>query len=234
MAGSNPARRATPPPARDATAWSTRARTTALESQRYTRFVGVMKRSLLLAALAILTIVLAYALQPRHQNNKMAMTAANIGMLNGDLQMTRPRLTGLDDGGNPYVVTADTAIQDSRNTRRARLKDIDGDLIQKKDNSWTSLHAPSGLLNADTHKLHLDGPIAVFSDNGYEMHTMTAEVDLQGGIVHGKRMVVAQGPLGNLRADKFALDRDKHLVFFYGNVQMTIYPNAMKKGPKKP
>ena len=39
---------------------------------------------------------------------------------------------------------------------------------------------------------------------------------------------------GNVRADKFSLDRDKHLVFFYGNVQMTLYPNAMKKsGPAK-
>ncbi|HEX3674398.1 MAG TPA: LPS export ABC transporter periplasmic protein LptC [Rhizomicrobium sp.] len=224
----------TTPPSRDAMDWNTRARTTAQESLRYTRFVGVMKRSLLVAALAVLALVLVYALLPRPQN-KMAITAETVSILKGDLQMLKPRLTGLDDSGSPYVVTADTAIQDAHHNRRAKLFNIDGDLTQKKDNSWISLHAPSGLLEADIHKLHLNGPIAIFSDDGYEAHTMAADVDLSGGIVRGKRMIVGQGPLGNLRADKFALDRDKHMVFFYGNVRMTIYPNAMKKsGAAKP
>jgi hypothetical protein len=65
------------------------------------------------------------------------------------------------------------------------------------------------------------------------MHTMLANVDLANGIVRGPRMAVGQGPIGNMRADSFYIDRDKHIIVLNGNVHMTLYPNAMKSEKKK-
>lgn len=220
------------PPPRQQMDWSSRARTTAQESQRYTRFVGFMRRTLLIAGLSVLAIVLAYSLMPRHQTGTM-MTVKNLGILNNDLAMEKPRLTGFDNDGNPYVVTATRAVQDSHNTRRAHLFKLSADLTQKKDGTWINLNAPTGMLDGNAHTLKLDGPIDTFSDNGYEIHTMAADVDLQKGIVKGNRMIVGQGPLGNMRADSFWLNRITHVVVLNGNVHMTIYPAAMKKEPKK-
>ncbi|HEY2068465.1 MAG TPA: LPS export ABC transporter periplasmic protein LptC [Rhizomicrobium sp.] len=207
--------------------WGSHVRTTAQESLRYTRFVTVMKRGLFIAALLVLAAVLGYAMQPRPQNT-IAITMQNqFGA--SELAMEKPHLTGIDNDGNPYLVTADKAIQDPKNTNHARLFNIDADLTEKKQGNWLSLTAPTGSLQADTHKLKLNGPIGAFSDDGYEFHTMTADVDLSSGIVRGSRMIVGQGPLGNMRADRFWLNRVKRLVFFNGNVRMTIYPAAMKK-----
>ena len=36
--------------------------------------------------------------------------------------MIKPRLTGADAKGNPFVITADTAIQDANNPKRASLQ----------------------------------------------------------------------------------------------------------------
>jgi lipopolysaccharide export system protein LptC len=214
--------------------WNVQARTTALESQRYTRFVGVMKRALFLAAMAVLAAVLAYSLQPRRQD-KMTMVFAKLGIVNNDLAMLKPKLTGLDTEGNPYVVTAEKAIQDRKDPHKAQLIAIDADMTEKKQGTWMTLTAPTGLLDATIHKLHLNGPIAAFSDDGNEFHTMTADIDLSGGIVRGSRMIVGQGPMGNMRADRFWLNRDKHLVFLNGNVRMIIVPKAMKgPGARKP
>jgi lipopolysaccharide export system protein LptC len=222
-----------PPAGRTPMDWSSRARTTAQESVRYTRFVGVMKRVLLIAALAVLAMVVVYSLLPRPQNKITLALQTRLGIVNSDLAMLKPHLTGLDNGGNPYVVTADKAVQNPHNTNLAKLSNVDADLTEKKQGTWLSLTAPGGMLNMDTHALKLDGPIAAYADNGYELHTMAANVDLSKGIVRGSRMIVGQGPMGTMRADRFWLNRETHLIFLNGNVHTRIFPNATKKKAKQ-
>ena len=56
------------------------------------RFVTIMKRALLLAALALIAAVIAYSLQPREQG-RVAMTFEHLGRVANDLAMIKPRLT---------------------------------------------------------------------------------------------------------------------------------------------
>jgi lipopolysaccharide export system protein LptC len=70
--------------------------------------------------------------------------------------------------------------------------------------------------------LELRGGINVFSDDGYELHTQSASVDLNKGVVHGYQEVTGQGPLGSLRADQFHFDRDSKILTLDGHVRMTI------------
>src|ERR1700679_3210912 len=107
--------------------WSARVRSSSLDALRYTQFVGVMKRALPAAAFAIIAAVLAFFFVQR-QPARLSMTYEKLGTLQNDLTMTRPRLTGVDDKGNPFVITADAAIQDARNPKRARLKKVQADL----------------------------------------------------------------------------------------------------------
>src|ERR1700761_466114 len=86
--------------------WSARARSTAMDALRYTQFVGVMKRALPAAAFAIIAAVVAFFFVQR-QPARMAMTYQNMGLIQNDLAMTKPRLTGSDSKGNPFVVTAE-------------------------------------------------------------------------------------------------------------------------------
>src|SRR5262249_38273202 len=109
-------------PAKRAIEWTARYRASGLERQDHNRFVGVMKRGLPIAAVALLTAVVAYSLQPRLQNTKkLALTMQRIGILNNDLMMIKPKLTGVDGEGNPYVVTAEEAIQDVHDGKQAQL-----------------------------------------------------------------------------------------------------------------
>ena len=47
------------------------------------------------------------------------MTYEQLGQIENDLAMIKPRLTGADGKGNPFVITADAAIQDANNPKRA-------------------------------------------------------------------------------------------------------------------
>src|ERR1700749_1974726 len=125
-----------PPPAKDASEvppvkpvksqrdWTARARGTALDALRYSQFVALMKRALPIAAAAVMAAVIVYSLLPR-QSERITITAQSMGKIANDLAMIKPRLTGTDDDGNPFVITADIAIQDPKHLHRGRMKGIE-------------------------------------------------------------------------------------------------------------
>lgn len=226
-------------PSKSAIDWSARYRATTSDVQRYTRFVVIMKRALPMAAVALLAAVVAYSLQPRLQNGKrLAMTFQRLHIVNNDLMMIKPRLTGEDGEGNPYVVTAKEAVQDPRDAKKAELRSVEAD-ITLKSGEWLNATATRGWINATLQKLWLKGAIDVFSDTGYEVHTTAATIDMQTGTVVGNEFVSGQGPLGTFRADRFKIDRgaakqpkgakdNKTRLYLYGHVQMTIYKHVAR------
>jgi|SRR5579871_215856 len=209
--------------------WSARARTTALESIEYSRFVGVMKRALPIAASILIAVVLIYAFIPRQQD-RVTMVYERLGRIENDLAMMKPKLTGTDEHGNPFVVTADHAVQDARNPHRARLYNVEADITLDKT-QWINASATRGAFDMDAGSLNLTDGISVYSDSGYELHTARGHVDLRRGIFTGLDPVSGQGPLGNLRADRFAIDQKKRMIELYGNVRMTFYVQRAKRAP---
>lgn len=228
------------PGSRLASRWTERQRATSHEVQRYTRFVSLMKRVLLIAAGALLAAVVAYSLQPRVQNSKrLAMTFRRLHILTNDLMMTKPKLTGVDADGNPYVVTAEDAVQDPHNVKRAQLRQVEADVTLKSGN-WISATAAHGLLDASAQKLQLSGAIDVYSDNGYEIHTAAADIDMRTGTIVGNHPVTGQGPLGTFRSDRFTISRSGHgavakartddtRINLSGHVFMTIFKHGARR-----
>jgi lipopolysaccharide export system protein LptC len=228
--------------------WAVQARTTVHDAQRYTRFVGVMKKVLLATAAGLLLAVLAYALQPRDPK-QYAMTFERMGRIANDLTMVKPRLMGSDSDGSPFVVTAEKGVQDPHNVHHAHLSAVEADLTAK-DGAWYNINALRGFLDSDAQKLWLNGKLALFSDSGYELHTDSAFVDLAPSCdpktgkpssakplkpgkpaprcakttIRGNREVTGQGPLGTLRADSFHIEKGSKHMFLDGHVKMVLYP----------
>ncbi len=124
------------------------------------------------------------------------MTFERVGEVANDLAMVKPRLSGSDAKGNPFVVTADRAIQQGRNSRRAKLENVDADMTLDK-NRWLNATASSGLFDADAKTLMLDGGISVFSDNGYELHTRSAPLRSRQGFRSRRTESYRAGPAGH-------------------------------------
>jgi len=210
-----PARRR--PVSRD---WTARARTTVGESMEYSRFVAVMKRALPIAASVIVAVVLIYAFIPRQQG--ITMVYERLGQIENDLAMMKPKLTGTDEHGNPFVITADHAVQDARDPHRARLYNVEADITLDRG-QWLNATATKGAFDMDAGSLNLTDGISLFSDSGYELHTARGNVDLRRGLFNGPVAVNGQGPLGNFRADGFQIDQKKRMIYLNGNVLMTFY-----------
>lgn len=209
-------------PARQRRDWTARTRDTAFNALRYSRFVTVMKRALPITAGALITVVLIFSLLPR-QSDKIQLAYERMGTIDNDLAMLKPRLTGSDANGNPFVITADAAIQDPHNVRRATLKKVIADITIDK-NRWMNANATRGVVDMDKGYLTLTDGISIFSDDGYELHTARANVDLHKGTFKGPGEVTGHGPAGSLRADTFEVDRSTNQLVLLGHVRMTINP----------
>lgn len=207
--------------------WTTRARSTILGAQRYSRFVAMMKRTLPAAALMLIAAVVVYAVQPR-QKGQLQMTFESVGQIENDRAMIKPRLTGSDAKGNPFVITADRAIQMGTNVHRVRLENVEADMTLE-NSRWLNATANNGLFDADAKTLAMNGGIAVYSDSGYEIHTKSANADLKLGLMRGQEHVSGQGPMGLMSADRFEIDRTKKQLLLQGNVHTTIQPAARLK-----
>ncbi|HEY2032666.1 MAG TPA: LPS export ABC transporter periplasmic protein LptC [Rhizomicrobium sp.] len=194
----------TPPP-RGRFDWSARSRSTVDDAERYSRFVNIMRRSLLLAGLVLIGLVVGYSIIPR-PSQRIAMTFEKMGIVANDLAMIKPKLHGTDSEGNPFTVTADKAVQNPKDLRKAALINVEADL-NLKNGQWLNATAPHGVLDADARQLSLNGAIAVFTDQGYEMHTDLAYIDLAKGAAVGPHRVTGQGPMGTFVADRFRIER---------------------------
>jgi len=200
--------------------WRISPRATLMSARRYSVFVKFMKGALPMAALALGVAVLLYALQSR-DTGRLAMTFERMGRIEGDLTMVKPRLSGTDDDGLPFVVTAARASQEERGSDRVRLEDVVAD-ISLKDGMALHVFAAKGVVDTKTHVLEVSGGIRLVSQDGYDARTDSAVADLKAGTVHGENGVQARGSFGSITAERFALDRDTRKLRFSGNVRMLL------------
>ncbi len=209
--------------------WRISTRATLLSARRYSIFVKIMKGALPLAALALVAAVLVYVLQPRDAAH-MALTFERLSQVKDDLSMIKPRLTGVDDNGMPFVITAARATQEARGSDRVRLEDVAAD-ISMKDGTLLHVTAVKGVVDTKTHVFEVSGGMRMLSMNGYDARTESAVADLKAGTVHGEHGIEADGSFGRITAQRFALDRDTRRLRFTGNVHMVLNPKAI--GPQR-
>ena len=187
--------------------------------RRYSIFVAFMKGALPVAALGLGIAVLVYAMQPR-DNNRMALTFERMGSIENDLAMVAPRLTGVDDDGFPFVVTAASAFQESRGSDLVRLEGVDAEITLKEGN--IHVEAARGIVDTRQHLLDVSGGIRLTSDAGYDARTPAAKADLKAGTVRGENGIEATGSFGRITADRFTMNRTTRQLRFTGNVRMVL------------
>jgi lipopolysaccharide export system protein LptC len=187
--------------------------------RRYSIFVAVMKGALPVVALGLGIAVLVYALQPR-EANRMALTFERMGTVENDLAMVMPRLTGIDNDGFPFVVTAATAVQEARGSDTVRLEDVIADITLKEGK--LHVEAARGVVDTRQHLLDVSGGIHLTSEDGYDARTPAAKADLKAGTVRGENGIEATGAFGRITADRFTMNRATRQLRFTGNVRMLL------------
>ncbi len=192
----------------------------------HSRVVSLLKLVLPLAAGVLALLVLVWPqIQPRPLGPERDPSDSSLNDATSG-RMANPRFTGVDAQGSPFMVSATSA-------RRAigsetDLIDLDGpqaDLLAE-DGTWIAISAASGRYREKARVLELTGGVNLFQDQGYEVNTERAEINIATGVTTGDRPVRGHGPIGEMVGEGFRLEREHQRFFLTGRSRLVIYPGG--------
>jgi lipopolysaccharide export system protein LptC len=152
------------------------------------------------------------------------------------IHMLKPDFQGRDEKGQPYNVTADSAVRDDADPARVILEapvfTLGSGLEQ------THVRARHGVYRDDTRILNLTGDVHLENAEGYHFVTEHVVIDTQKNNVDGETHIDGHGPLGQIAASSYAVRDGGAHVFFTGQVKARIEnhhaPVGAQPAPAKP
>lgn len=187
----------------------------------YSRFVGLMKIVLPLVAVGLLGAVLLWPTLESRQ--EAALSWANTEIRADGLEMIAPVLTGVDDKGRPYTVTAAKATADGLQPTQVTLSEIKADMATE-DGKPVHVIAAAGLYRLKAETLDLEGGVTVTLSDGHQVKLESVRLDLAKGTASSDKRVIAFGPTGQIEANSMSASDGGHVMHFVGQVRVVITP----------
>jgi len=188
---------------------------------------GVVAAKYLLFALSaflILTIIIWPQVSERQ--NGQALDFAEVAKTTPSSTMTNARFVS---GGEKSVnVTASQVVQDAEFPSIVHLTEIAGDTTTK-DGTWMHLSADKGLYDRETERLSLNGHVSLFTDEGNEIHSANAVINLARGEIDGGGPVMGHGPYGRFQATRFVIRDKGNTLLLTGDVRLVIEPSGVSR-----
>lgn len=195
--------------------WTPRRQLSLAQARSRTQLVRALRYALVAAAVITLGIFLGFILRNAYER---AVGQAAIVNTEQTVAMLSPRFTGRDGAGNLYVITSETAQQ-----RREDETQIDLVNPEFVDAFGREVTAPRGLYNRTDETIDLFDDVLLVDAEGYVFNSTHARIFPKTGHVIGVEPLDGTGPLGDIRSDRYELDRDTDIVTFIGNVVTDIY-----------
>ena len=188
--------------------WNARRHPRAID---YTRFVRIMKVVFPAMAVTLLGMVVVWA-RLTSEVNGFKVGFAHIDPASiGNLRMSNARYFGIDQGNHPFSITADWGEQVQSNGDMIELGAPKADFVSKSGEGIVVI-ADHGVYHQREQLLDLDGNVSLYHEQGYELHTEEATLDLQGNSAQSARHVDGRGPQGRIDGDGFKIyDHGDHV-----------------------
>lgn len=198
---------------------------------RYSQLVSWGKVALPAVAVVLAALVVIWPQLERVGDDAFSIGIASIGRRGVNMeQVVNARFFGTDSDRQPYSVTADLAEETEPGSRVVRLEHPQADMTLN-DGAWMMMSAQQGLYHQQTSLLELSDQVSLYHDQGYELHTDQATIDMPHGKAEGSSPVQAQGPFGTLRAEGFKIDRQAETVTFTGKAHLTLREGTVGPAP---
>src|ERR1700722_19750032 len=139
--------------------------------------------------------------------------------------MERPKLAGFRSDGQPYLLTAERALQDIKQPTVAQLQTVDGEMGMAGGEA-THLSADAGVYDNLAEHMELSGNVRI-KNGRFTALLRSAKFDFNSGVYESHELVEVQGSDGTtIFADRAsALNHGQELTF-EGHVQTNIVPQS--------
>ena len=192
------------------------------EMQSYSRSVRWMKIVLPIGAIVLIGLIFMMGTD-RGAVVDLGETR-DAALLSAGLKLENPRFAGTTDDGDPFVVTAKSALPDGAVPDRIDLERPSGE-IRLSDGVTLKVDAKDGRMFRKDEELHLMGDVTLTTSDGYRAVTERVEMNLDTKSATVPGEVRATGPIGSIRADRMqvrtAAPNSRDVVIrFEGNVKL--------------
>jgi len=182
---------------------SARGRNASPPGGAWDRFVALMKLALPAAALAVLAACLVWPLTAR-QEFSFILSKDRVAEAQERLRMERAVYRGEDRRGQPFVISAASAVQKSSDTPIVELRSISAEL--RTADGPARADAQTGRYDLERERIDVVGPVELESATGYRLVTRDVAIDLGSRRVTSSGPVSGRMPLGSFRAGRLRAD----------------------------
>lgn len=187
----------------------------------YSQFVGFLKITLPLAALALMSTVFLFARAPSQETT---IPYAEIEEIAREPGLSGAQFSGVADDGSVIELTARNARPQGdvlmAETLSAGIDTVDGTRID--------ISAGQGEIDNGAQTARLTGLARLVTSNGYEMETAGFTTDLATGRIASEGALEVQAPFGSLTAGQLVIetpaDGDGQVMLFQNGVRLIYTP----------
>ena len=183
--------------------------------------VSILKKSLpVVAALLLVTLALAPSWRAGPDANRVTYHVQNVAGGAAASRMQGAEYHGMDQHGQPYTLTADSA--DQSGTDAVALTAPQGD-ITLKNGGWLMLKSDTGMFHQQSQVLRLSGNVTLYRNDGTILNVAQMHINLHAGSAVSHAPVQVQGPFGTLSAaNGFVLSNRGADILFKGPASMSL------------
>ena len=187
----------------------------------YSKFVGFLKITLPLAALALMSTVFLFARAPTQDS---AVPYAEIEEIAREPRLSGAQVSGVADDGSVIQLTAETA----RPLGDVLLVETMSASIDAVDGIHIDIRAGRGEINNATRIARLTGLARIETSNGYEMETAGITANLTTGQITSDGALEIQAPFGSLTAGQMIIETPEgmggQVMLFQNGVRLVYTP----------
>lgn len=168
--------------------------------------VRVLKIALPLAAVGIFASTFLFSNARFASKDGLSFDGVDLSALDEGLKLANPRFTGATNRGEPFSVTAKSALPDGPKPTEVAMEDVTGQ-IQLEDGRVVTLSAEMGVLYPQEKVLDLTKGARFATSDGYSVSAATARMEAETSTVSAAGGVMAEGPIGRITSDELRATR---------------------------
>ena len=192
-------------------------------ARRRSSRVRFLRKSILAGVIGSVAAMVAIAVFDPFGPKVRSLSFSSVSVEGTKVAMAKPRLAGFRADGQPYVLTAERALQDVKHPTVAELQNIVGDLGMAGGDA-TRLTADAGVYDTVAERMKLTGNVKIDSSR-FEVRLRSVDIDFKTGLYHSDEPVELHlGEDTTVLADRATAQNNGRELVFEGRVRTTVTP----------
>jgi lipopolysaccharide export system protein LptC len=195
------------------------------KAKRRSSRVRLLRHGILIGGLGAVAAMIAVAFFNPFATKLGSLGFGSLSVEGTKIVMDRPKLAGFRNDGQPYLLTAERALQDIKQPTMVELQKVDGE-IGMAGGEMTHVSADAGVYDSVGEHMELSKNVRI-KNGRFTVLLRSAKFDFKSGVYGSDDPVEVQAGDGTtVLADRAAALNHGQEITFEGHVRTNIVPQA--------